>query len=215
MTEKDLEDEKEKEVDNLLEFAYELDYEKFMDDFEVRQAIALIKDRVTEIKKDEDWKNTIAKEWNEASAEEAQGNGYRQVPQHKTHRDDDNKSVISYKSAKTGMSKQSFRSQVLESIKEEGGNKDWDPSVKSETQKRNAEDRVATRLANEVLRDNAKLRGVHSGASLKKLLEKEARRQLNEGNDYKGPVVSVVKDHLKQDQPNASNLPYLHKNPAI
>jgi hypothetical protein len=50
MTEKDVEDNKEKEIDDLLEFAYELDYEKFMDDFEVRQALAIIKDRVNEIK---------------------------------------------------------------------------------------------------------------------------------------------------------------------
>lgn len=50
MTEKDVEDTKEKEIDDLLEFAYELDYEKFMDDFEVRQALAIIKDRVNEIK---------------------------------------------------------------------------------------------------------------------------------------------------------------------
>jgi hypothetical protein len=28
--------EKEAEIDDLLEFAYELDYEKYMDDFEVR-----------------------------------------------------------------------------------------------------------------------------------------------------------------------------------
>jgi hypothetical protein len=55
----------------LLEFAYELDYEKFMDDFEVRQALAIIKDRVNEIKKDEDWKAKIAKEWNEAGGAEA------------------------------------------------------------------------------------------------------------------------------------------------
>lgn len=36
MTEKNFEDEKEKEIDELLEFAYELDYEKYMEDFEVR-----------------------------------------------------------------------------------------------------------------------------------------------------------------------------------
>lgn len=59
----------------MLEFAYELDYEKFMDDFEVRQALAIIKDRVQEIKKDEDWKANIAKEWNEA-AEEDNANDY-------------------------------------------------------------------------------------------------------------------------------------------
>jgi hypothetical protein len=36
MTEKMEEDVKEAEVDDLLEFAYELDYEKYMDDYEVR-----------------------------------------------------------------------------------------------------------------------------------------------------------------------------------
>lgn len=64
-----------------------------MDDFEVRQALALIKDRVKEIKKDEDWKVNIAKEWNDAADEAgvaAEESGqYRQ-------KDDDNKSVVSY-----------------------------------------------------------------------------------------------------------------------
>jgi hypothetical protein len=46
-----------------------------MDDFEVRQALAIIKDRVQEIKKDEDWKANIAKEWNEA-AEDDNANDY-------------------------------------------------------------------------------------------------------------------------------------------
>jgi hypothetical protein len=32
-----------------------------MEDFEVRQALAIIKDRVQEIKKDEDWKQNIVK----------------------------------------------------------------------------------------------------------------------------------------------------------
>ncbi len=41
-----------------------------MDDFEVRQALAIIKDRVNEIKKDEDWKANIAQEWNEAGQDE-------------------------------------------------------------------------------------------------------------------------------------------------
>lgn len=48
-------------------------------------------------------------------------------------------------SAKSGVSQKSFKSQVLEAVKEEG-RQDWDPSVKSE-QKYTAEDRVAARLA--------------------------------------------------------------------
>jgi hypothetical protein len=37
-----------------------------MEDFEVRQALAIIRERVQEIKKDDDWKQKITKEWNEA-----------------------------------------------------------------------------------------------------------------------------------------------------
>lgn len=55
---------KDKEIDNLIEFAYDLDYEKFMEDYEVRQALAIIQDRVKEIKHDDNWKNNIADEWN-------------------------------------------------------------------------------------------------------------------------------------------------------
>ena len=43
-TEKEMEEQKEAEIDELLEFAYDLDYDKYMDDFEVRQAFAIIQD---------------------------------------------------------------------------------------------------------------------------------------------------------------------------
>ena len=38
------------------------------------------------------------------------------------------------------------------------------------------EDKVAAKIAMEVLRDNAKLRAVHSGNSVKQLLEREAKK---------------------------------------
>lgn len=64
------EEDKEAEIDSLLEFAYELDYEQYMEDYEVRQALAIIKDRVKEMTKDEDWKEKLADEWNKANEEE-------------------------------------------------------------------------------------------------------------------------------------------------
>ena len=70
MTEQQTEDNKEAEIDDLLEFAYELDYEKYMEDYEVRQALAIIKDRVNEITQAPDWKEQITEEWNQANAEE-------------------------------------------------------------------------------------------------------------------------------------------------
>ena len=68
-TEKQAEEEKEAEIDDLLEFAYELDYEKYMEDYEVRQALGIIKDRVREMTQDEDWKQKMADEWNQANQE--------------------------------------------------------------------------------------------------------------------------------------------------
>ena len=65
-TEKQQEEMKEAEIDDLLEFAYELDYEKYMEDFEVRQALAVIKERVSKIKEEPDWKEKMAEEWNQA-----------------------------------------------------------------------------------------------------------------------------------------------------
>lgn len=61
------EEEKEAEIDDLLEFAYELDYEKYMEDYEVRQALAIIKERVNNIKQEPDWKQKMADEWNQAN----------------------------------------------------------------------------------------------------------------------------------------------------
>jgi hypothetical protein len=42
-----------------------LDYDKYMEDQEIKLAFEIIKDRITEIKKDQDWKEQLAKEWNE------------------------------------------------------------------------------------------------------------------------------------------------------
>ena len=53
-----------------MEFAYELDYEKYMEDQEVRMALAIIKDRVQEITKHPDWKEKMADEWNKANDED-------------------------------------------------------------------------------------------------------------------------------------------------
>jgi hypothetical protein len=71
MTEKMTEEQKDAEVDDLLEFAYELDYEKYMEDYDVRQALAVIKERVGAL--NTDWKQDMVDEWNAADASAAEG----------------------------------------------------------------------------------------------------------------------------------------------
>jgi hypothetical protein len=65
-----------------------------------------------------------------------------------------------------------------------------------------------------VLRDNQKLRQIHSGASIKKILEKEAKRQLLEGG-VPQPNIVTIQEKGDRTAMDPSNLPYLHRNPAI
>jgi hypothetical protein len=213
-TEQQLKREQEDEIDDLIEFAYELDYEKYMEDLEVRQALALIKERVDEIKKDNEWRTNVAKEWNDL--EQANPNeGYNK------RQDDDNKSVASIRTSITGrsrMSKMSKKSELMDEIKREDKQKeDWDTSTNADRQKKTVEERLASKLADQILENNPNLKGVHSKVSMKRMLEKEAAKQLieNDGGAYAGPKVATLKDHEMNKNVEASNLPYLHKNPAI
>lgn len=180
-TEKQAEENKEAEIDELLEFAYELDYEQYMEDFEVRQALAVIKDRVQEIKQEPDWKQKMADEWN---AEATQG------------KTDDVKSHASYQSnmtGATGVSKQSYSKRMAEAKEKADSKAEWDNgSMTSEVRQKRAEDRMASKIAAEVLKDNQKLRGVHSKESIKKILEKEALRQMQAQGEYPHPVISKI-----------------------
>jgi hypothetical protein len=75
----------------------------------------------------------------------------------------------------------------------------------------NVEEKIAKNLADEVLRNYPNMKGVHSNVSIRKLLEAEAARVMNE--PILRPVITTV---MREKQPmNANTLPYLHRNPAI
>lgn len=77
----------------MLEFAYELDYEKYMEDYEVRQALAIIKDRVNELTQEPDWKEQITEEWNQANEAEAAVKRERRA----ANAADDTRSQVTYR----------------------------------------------------------------------------------------------------------------------
>jgi hypothetical protein len=101
MTEKELVEKEDKEVDTLIDFAYDLDYEKYIEDFEVRQALEAIKERVKEIRNDENWKKELVDEWNHPEdienqkEEEKEKSHIEQIQKYKRKKEDDEKSVIS------------------------------------------------------------------------------------------------------------------------
>jgi hypothetical protein len=77
--------------------------------------------------------------------------------------------------AESKSSNVSYNERVQQAKKEAEQKPEWDKSVTSE-KKTSVEDKVASKIAMEVLRDNAKLRAVHSGNSIKQLLEREAKK---------------------------------------
>jgi hypothetical protein len=201
LTEKEAEEIKEQEMDNLLEFAYQLDYEKYIDDFEVRQALAVLKERVHEIKKDENWKHNFAakkviKEQPENIPEQIETHSVRTGPK------------------STQSQAKSIRSMAdtIKDIKEKERieKPDWNKSVKG-SEKLTVEERAAIQLADQVLQNAPYLKGVHSKASIRKILEQEARAQLAAKVDPK--VVTIKEREAYAVDP--SNLPYLYRNEAI
>jgi hypothetical protein len=78
-------------------------------------------------------------------------------------------------SAATGVSTKSYSKRLAEAKDKAESKPEWDTgSVTSEIRNKRAEDRMASKIAAEVLKDNTKLRGIHSKESIKKILEKEA-----------------------------------------
>ena len=126
------------------------------------------------------------------------------------------RSVYSYKSGISNASRKSYMERVeAEKKREQETKSQWNDSMASSQRELTTEDRIAQKIANEVLKDNQKLRGIHSTTSIKKLLEREAKKQLLLEHDdgYRGPIVSKIS--LKDKEFDASNLPYLHKHPAV
>ena len=58
-----------------------------MEDYEVRQALAIIKDRVNEITANPDWKEQITNDWNQAEAA---------TRKERRRADDDTRSQVTY-----------------------------------------------------------------------------------------------------------------------
>lgn len=212
LTEKQAEELEEQEVDNLLEFAYQLDYERYIEDFEVRQALAVIKERVQELKKDENWKEKFVAKWNQEQVEAAEESKVQENEEEKAEAKEEKAEVKSVKSKSVRSQAKSVKS-VADTIKEieKKERAEWDRSVKP-VEGISVEEKAARQIAEQVLESAPYLKGVHSKASMQQILLREARTQLAKRPE---PLIVTVKDGGKCREVDPSNLPYLHRNEAI
>ncbi|KAL4476990.1 hypothetical protein ABPG72_011687 [Tetrahymena utriculariae] len=211
-TEKQLEEDEDKECDDLLDFVNNLDYDQYINDLEVQSMVKAIKNRITELQDKENWKENAIhdikikkKKQNEQKADQnddVRSNATSVLSEARSHQ-----------SERSQQSIQSLKDKLNEQKK---GKNDWDGISQQETKhKATLEERIAKHVADEVLRNYKHLGAVHSNQSIRKLLEREAQQYINKGN-VDGPVISVVKENtLRKNEIDPNNLPYLHRNPAI
>lgn len=209
-TEKQVEDEEEENVDDLLAFTNNLDYDKYIDDLEVKHMVTALKKRIDDLKnkEDDDWKNKIVDAWN---------NDKQALKPSKVDIGDDRSDVRSM--ASEGKSVASERSQQSISelkAKMEKHKKDWDKMSATSKQNVTLEERIAKHVADEILRNNTEFRHFHSNASVRRILEKEAQKHIEETRGIRAPEIVSNKEYfLRKDVQDPNNLPYLHRNPAI
>ncbi len=99
------------------------------------------------------------------------------------------------------MSTKSMKEEVMEEIQRDAAEKpNWDKysQAGSEMKEFDPEKELASRLAQQVLEQNPNLKNVHSKTSMQAMLEKEAKKQLEQGG-YQGPLIATHNDHMKVD----------------
>jgi len=72
---------------------------------------------------------------------------------------------------------------------------------------------MAKLVADSVLEQRPNLKNVHSNASMRRLLEREAKQYMYDRLPQ--PTITIIEEEPRVKRIDASNLPYLHRNPAV
>jgi len=226
MTEKEKEDFEEEEGDDLINFAENLDYEKFLGDLEFRQGMAALRDRTGKLKKEQDaFKDALVQDFNAiAEADEDKSTSAGSPRSTKLEDGIDGQSLLgdlrseySVGSGKRSMGEGRYAQ----------GKPDWDTSTNAGDD-RPPVDREVKNAAEMVLESAPQIRAIHSKESVQRIIEKTREKQGNQ----QGPV--DLAEHMHADRvpipvivasadtqtrlhkpPEPSLLPYLYRSPAI
>ncbi|CAD8120623.1 unnamed protein product [Paramecium sonneborni] len=203
MTKEEEEQHTKQEEDELLDFVENLDYDSYINDLEVNVMLKALQQRVSDIKKEENWKDKL--DQGDKKQEQREPDIYDKISQ-SLGKNDEAKSVHSEKT-QNSLNQLRKKQDLIQQ-----GKQDWDKTTTNGDQKVSLEDRIAKHVADEILNQYKNISNVHSNSSIRKILEREAKKTLQE-QSVPGPVISVIKNEKMPKDPNT--LPYLHRNPAI
>jgi len=205
LTEEKAEAVEDDEADELVDFANNLDYDSYIDDLEVRQALSVIRERIDTEKA----MAAVAQAAEDADlAVEDAGGDWREAFLSGWNGEDD---------AQERGSVRSSAAPKRAAAGETAQQPDWDSSTAmGDTKKAASED--ARQRAAELLESNPGLAAKHSVKSLAAVVQK-TNPQDDPAEISKLPPLKIVTVHehprVQEKNVDPSNLPYLHRNPAI
>jgi hypothetical protein len=220
-TEEEAEEVEDAEAAMLVDFAKDLDYDAYIDDLEVRQALGVIRERI-DAQKAVEAAALAAEEADEALS--AAGGDWRSQFLSEWNGDADGSKSVGGGSRRSGGGGGGGGA-----ASEGGGGKpDWDSSTNAGDYDRGGPSTSARAMAEQLMLENPELREKHSLKSLSAMVEKQTEKQ---GNATKSlatvreltaeelpplRVVTIVENpRVPTKDVDPSNLPYLHRNPAI
>ena len=198
MTEEEADELEDAEAAALVDFAKDLDYDSYIDDLEVRQALQVIRERIDTQKALEMQAATV-----EAAEEELAAAGGDWRAQFLSEWNNDAASTASK------------RAPIPRAAMAEGGDTkpDWDASTNAGDKERSLVSGTARAMAEQMLMENPDMKAKHSVKSLASMVDK-AGATAEELPPLR--VVTIVENpKVASKEIDASNLPYLHRNPAI
>lgn len=217
MTEGEADDFEDAEADALVNFASGLDYDKYMDDLEVREALSVIRERIDGQKAVEAAAAAAAEAEAEADdalgeALEAAGDDWRTKFLQSWNADDDADERGSVTSTSTTRRQRAAAKEGAA----EGGQPDWDSSTNAGDGKRAGPSSGALEAAAELMQSNPRLASKHSLKSLASAVGSAMGKPAEEKLPPLRLVTIVENPRVATDgSVDPSNLPYLHRNPAV
>uniref|UniRef100_A0A7S1PVT3 Uncharacterized protein n=1 Tax=Alexandrium catenella TaxID=2925 RepID=A0A7S1PVT3_ALECA len=223
MTEQEKEDFEDEEANDLINFAENLDYDKFVSDLEFRQGLEALRDRMGRLQKEQDaFKDALAKDVSAKTEEEEGQSTSAGSPRSGV----DGTGLLG--DLRSEYSCGSSRRSKAEERRTPDGRPEWDSST-SYGDDRPEPSRNAKSAAERVLESAPQMRVIHSKESVQRIIEKAREKQLApdrpldlaEHMRQEGPVPVPVIVASSDTQTRLhktvepSLLPYLYRSPAI
>lgn len=211
------------EADSLLNFAAGLDYQRYIDDLEVREAIKFVQDRVKNL---EESKQSAEAEEEERARLIAAGE-LEEVYVVDPDAGEDENGEPKMKKIVRRVKKNRQPIQVMM-------NEEWNASVQAGEGAVTDRSAQQDQLTKTVLDSNRAMRNIHSSASVRAIMDKEGKAGAASvpvtvgnsgatslrragGDSQRPPVITTIyeKDAAATKGPNPSNLPFLYRHPGI